>query len=95
MTSPASGSSSAATPCWPPRARTQEELLSATEKLLAPVAARVEAGKVITRYKTGKHFNITITITDDSLAIERRQDQIDAAYPATTQLRRPAARLPS
>ena len=70
------------------RARTREELLAATEKLLAPVAARVQAGrlagagkigvevgKVITRYKTGKHF--AVTITDDSLTVERRQDQID------------------
>ena len=31
---------------------------------------------MITRYKTGKHFEVTIT--DDSLAIERRQDRIDA-----------------
>ena len=64
------------------RARTREELLAATEKLLAPLLARVragrlrgageigvEVGKVITRYKTGKHFEVTIT--DDSLAIER------------------------
>ena len=71
------------------RARTREELLAATEKLLAPLLARVragrlrgageigvEVGKVITRYKTGKHFEVTIT--DDSLAIERRQDRIDA-----------------
>jgi hypothetical protein len=70
------------------RARTRQELLAATEKLLAPVAASVRAGrlagagkigvavgKVITRYKTAKHFDIVIT--DDSLAIERRQDQID------------------
>ena len=35
----------------------------------------VEVGKVISRYKTGKHF--AVTITDDSLAVERRQDQID------------------
>ena len=28
------------------------------------------------RYKTGKHF--TVTITDHSLAIARKQDQIDA-----------------
>jgi len=33
-------------------------------------------GKVISKYKTGKHFEITIT--DTSLAVERRQDQIDA-----------------
>jgi hypothetical protein len=71
------------------RARKREDLLAATEKLLAPIAARVaagrlsgaaaigvEAGKVISRYKTGKHFELTIT--DDSLAIARRQDRIDA-----------------
>ena len=71
------------------RARKREDLLQATEKLLAPIAARVaagrlhgaaaigiEAGKVISKYKTGKHFSLTIT--DDSLAIERRQDRIDA-----------------
>src|SRR5580692_8541390 len=71
------------------RARTREELLAATEKLLAPVIARVragrlqgageigvEVGKVITRYKTGKHF--AVTITDTSLTLERRQDRIDA-----------------
>jgi hypothetical protein len=71
------------------RARTREDLLAATEKLLAPVIARVQAGKltgagpigvevgkVISRYKTGKHF--AVTITDDSLTIARRQDQIDA-----------------
>jgi hypothetical protein len=71
------------------RARTREELLAATEKLLAPIAARVragrlagagpigiEVGKVISTYKTAKHF--TVTITDHSLTIERRQAQIDA-----------------
>ena len=71
------------------RARTREELLAGTEKLLAPLIARVQAGrlhgagqigievgKVITRYKTGKHF--AVTITDHSLAVTRRQDQIDA-----------------
>ena len=71
------------------RARTREDLLAATEKLLAPVIARVragrlqgageigvEVGKVITRYKTSKHFAVTITGT--TLTIERRQDQIDA-----------------
>ena len=71
------------------RARTREELLAATEKLLAPVIARVragrlhgagqigvEVGKVIAAYKTGKHFAVTITGT--TLAIERRQDRIDA-----------------
>jgi hypothetical protein len=71
------------------RARKREDLLAATESLLAPIAARVtagrlagaaaigvEAGKVISKYKTAKHF--TVTITDDSLAVARRQDQIDA-----------------
>jgi len=71
------------------RARKREDLLAATEKLLVPIAARVragrlagaaaigvEVGKVISKYKTGKHF--AITITDTSLAIERRQDQVDA-----------------
>jgi hypothetical protein len=71
------------------RARTREDLLAATEKLLAPITARVaagrlqgageigvEVGKVISTYKTGKHF--TVTITDTSLGITRRQDQIDA-----------------
>jgi hypothetical protein len=33
-------------------------------------------GKVISKYKTGKHF--TVTITDTTLAVTRRQDQIDA-----------------
>jgi hypothetical protein len=71
------------------RARKREDLLAATEKLLDPIIARVaagrlagaakigvEAGKVINRYKTAKHFEVTIT--DDSLAVTRRQAQIDA-----------------
>jgi hypothetical protein len=71
------------------RARKREDLLAATEKLLAPLIARVqagrltgaaaigvEAGKVISKYKTGKHFEVTIT--DDSLTVQRRQDRIDA-----------------
>jgi hypothetical protein len=70
------------------RARTRSELLAATEKLLAPLTARVqagrlhgagaigvEAGKVISKYKTGKHFDIEIT--DTSLAVARNQAQID------------------
>jgi hypothetical protein len=69
------------------RARKREDLLAATEKLLAPITARVaagklsgagpigvEVGKVISKYKTAKHFEITIT--DDTLAVERRQAQI-------------------
>jgi hypothetical protein len=71
------------------RARKREDLLQATEKLLAPLIARVqagrltgagpigvEAGKVIAKHKTAKHFQLTIT--DDSLAVARRQAQIDA-----------------
>jgi hypothetical protein len=70
------------------RARTRSELLAATEKLLAPIIARVQAGrlagagaigvetgKVISKYKTGKHFDITITGT--SLTVTRKQAQID------------------
>jgi len=70
------------------RARTREELLAATEQLLAPLIARVTAGrltgagqigiavgKVISKYKTGKHF--TVTITDTTLTVERNQAQIE------------------
>src|SRR5215472_7658521 len=70
------------------RARKREDLLHATEKLLAPLAARVaagrlrgaakigvEVGKHISKYKTGKHFDVIIT--DDSLTVTRRQAQID------------------
>jgi len=71
------------------RARKREDLLAATEQLLAPLIARVQAGrlagaakigvgagKVINKYKTAKHFEVTIT--DDSLTVTRRQAQIDA-----------------
>jgi hypothetical protein len=71
------------------RARKREDLLAATEKLLAPIVARarsgklagaaaigVAAGKVISKYKTGKHFDISIA--DDSLTFQRNQAQIDA-----------------
>ena len=71
------------------RARKREDLLQATEKLLAPLLARVQAGrlagagaigvevgKVISKYKTGKHFEVTIT--DTTLAIQRKQAQIAA-----------------
>jgi hypothetical protein len=69
------------------RARKRENLLAATEKLLAPVIARVAAGRlagaaeigkkvgeVIGKYKMAKHFEVTIT--GDSLAAERKEDQI-------------------
>jgi hypothetical protein len=71
------------------RARKREDLLAATEKLLAPILTRVQAGrlagagpigvevgKVISKYKTSKHF--AVTITDTSLAVARRQDHIGA-----------------
>jgi len=71
------------------RARKREELLAATEKLLAPILTHVQAGKlagagpigvevgkVISKYKTGKHFEVTIT--DTTLTIARRHGQIDA-----------------
>ncbi len=71
------------------RARKREDLLHATERLLAPLTARVRAGrlagaaqigvavgKVINKHNTGKHFEVTIT--DTSLAVARKQPQIDA-----------------
>jgi hypothetical protein len=71
------------------RARKREDLLAATEKLLTPLITRVQAGKltgaaeigievgkVISKYKTGKHFAVTITGT--TLAVQRQQDRIDA-----------------
>jgi hypothetical protein len=70
------------------RARKREALLSATEKLLAPVIARVGAGKLtgkaeigrkigeaVNKYKMAKHLDVTIT--DTSLDVHRKQDQID------------------
>jgi hypothetical protein len=71
------------------RARKREDLLAATEKLLAPIAARVaagrltgaaeigkKAGEVLNRYKMAKHFEVAIT--DDGLTVQRRHDQIRA-----------------
>jgi hypothetical protein len=71
------------------RARKRDELLAATDKLLAPIIARVAAGrltgadkigvavgKVINKHKVGKHFDYQIT--DTSLAVQRRHDQIAA-----------------
>ena len=71
------------------RTRKRNELLAATDKLLAPIIARVAAGrlsgadkigvavgKAINNHKMGKHFHYTIT--DTSLAVERRHDQIAA-----------------
>jgi hypothetical protein len=71
------------------RARKRHALLEATEHLLAPIITRVAqgrlsgadqigvaVGKVIDKYKVGKHF--TITITDTSLTTTRDQARIDA-----------------
>jgi hypothetical protein len=71
------------------RARTRTQLLAATEVALAPLLARVQAGrlrgaetigvaagKLINKYKVGKHFHLQIT--DTTLAITRNQDAIAA-----------------
>jgi hypothetical protein len=70
------------------RARKREDLLAATEKLLAPLTARVAAGRlagaaeigkktgeIVNKYKMAKHFDVTITAT--SLDVQRKQAQID------------------
>ena len=70
------------------RARKREDLLAATEKLLAPLIARVaagrlhgaaeigrKAGEVLNKHKMAKHLDVTITGT--SLDVQRKQDQID------------------
>ena len=71
------------------RARKREDLLAATERLLRPIIDRVAAGrlrgkdaiglavgKVIGKHKMARH--LAPTITEDSLAVERNQDQIQA-----------------
>ena len=71
------------------RARKREDLLAATGKLLAPIAARAAAGRlagaaaigatageVTGKYTMARHF--TVTITDTALTVERKQAQIDA-----------------
>jgi hypothetical protein len=71
------------------RARKREDLLAATEALLAKVSGQaaagrvkgadkigVRAGKVINRYKVAKHF--ILDIGDDHLAWRRDQGAIDA-----------------
>jgi hypothetical protein len=71
------------------RARKRGELLAATEAVLAPLQAAVAAGrlagadqiglkvgKVINTFKMAKHLHLTITNT--TLTIDRKQDQIDA-----------------
>jgi transposase len=69
------------------RARTRQELLAGTEKDLAQIKRRVEAGTltgqaeiglqvgaVWNRYKVKKHFQVNIT--DDMLTYERKEEQI-------------------
>ena len=69
------------------RARKRTQLLAATEKLLAPITKRVEAGrltgaadigtavgKILGKYKMAKHFDTTIT--DTSFTYHRNHDAI-------------------
>lgn len=73
------------------RKHTREDLLLATEKLIAVIQKKIlrkrnplrgadeigiALGKIIDRKKVAKHFNIDIT--DDSLSVERNQEKIDA-----------------
>ena len=73
------------------RQRKRQELLAATEKDLAPIAAAtrrknrrlrgeaaigVRVGKVINRHKMAKHF--LTTITDESFSFQRNADKIAA-----------------
>ena len=71
------------------RERKRAELLAATEKHLEKIAAAtrrarrplrgkqatgIRAGKIVDRYKVGKHF--ALTITEDSFTYERKKDNI-------------------
>jgi hypothetical protein len=71
------------------RARKRLDLLAATEALLAPIVARVEAGtlrgaariglalgRVIDRHKVAKHFELLIA--DDRLVVSRKEAEIAA-----------------
>ena len=71
------------------RARKRDELLAATETVLAPIVATVTAGrlrgadqiglkvgKILNTYKMAKHLEVTIT--DTTLAINRKTVQIEA-----------------
>jgi transposase len=71
------------------RAHKRESLLQATETLLAPIKASVDAGrltgqdkigvqvgKIINRHKVAKHFELSIA--EAALSWARRQDAIDA-----------------
>ncbi len=71
------------------RARKREDLLAATERELAQIASRVQAGTLagadqiglavgpaLKHFKVGKHFQITITY--ERFTYSRKTDQIDA-----------------
>ena len=73
------------------RARKREDLLAATEALLAPIAAATQrtkrrlrgqdrialrVGKVINQYKMAKHFDLTLT--DESFTYRRQAESIAA-----------------
>ncbi|HET9257224.1 MAG TPA: transposase [Pseudonocardiaceae bacterium] len=90
------------------RVRTREELLAATEALLAPLVTAVtegrlagtdqiglKVGKLINKFTVAKHFDLAIT--DTSLTLTRRADQItaEAALDGISVLRTPvpAAKL--
>jgi hypothetical protein len=74
------------------RARKRDHLLAATENLLAPIAGRVEAGrltdageigkavgKALAKYKVGKHFHTAITDTSFTFGRDRAGIDADAA----------------
>ena len=76
------------------RRRTREELLKATEKLLEPIAKAtrrktnplrgkkdiaLRAGKIINKYKVGKHFELTITPARFSYKRKDQQIKTEAA----------------
>jgi len=58
------------------RAIKREELLAATEKSLGAIKERVDAGKLINRYKVGKHFELVIG--ERSFSFERKHEMIAA-----------------
>jgi len=91
------------------RARKRPELLAATEKQLEKIAAAtrrgkcplrgkqnigVRAGKILNRYKMGKHFQLRIE--DDSFHYERktanieREESLDGIYVIRTSVRKEA-----
>jgi hypothetical protein len=84
------------------RARKREELLAATEALLAGIASRVqrgtlagadaigvEVGKVIGTYKVGKHFQLTITPTSFTYARDAAKIEAEAGLDGIYVLRTP------